>query len=78
MNVLQSDASGSTTSSLPWSQPLVGPTPQNVGKAQTRAAAGSQNIVKAFIRGSQEYKTIAHFLPMKLVGRASFFEAQES
>ena len=39
---------------------LESPTPPSVGTAKSRAAAGWQNIVNAFIRGSQEYKIIAH------------------
>ena len=78
VRLLQSDASGSTTAPLPWPQPLASHTLPHVGRVQTRAAAGWQNIANAFIRGSQEYKIIAHLLPMILVSQASFLGAQES
>ena len=69
---LQSDAIGSTTSPLSWPQALASLTPPNVGRAQASAAAGSQNIVITLIRGSQEYKIIAHLLSKKLVDRIIF------
>ena len=51
---LKSNANGSTTALLSGPQPLASLAPPKASRAQARAVAGSQNIVHAFIRGSQE------------------------